>query len=232
MFREFNASMKRTQKPKRTSRLMVNSSTAAAPTLSSLGAFDKGEQRRRKREAVLRVAASAFNQRGFANTSMDDVAGVLGVSKPTLYQYFKSKQDLLFACHQVAMDNGEAGLALASASKGTGLEKLIIYLRRYMEGIFGDLGTCPVLTDVDSLAPSDRDAVVARRSRISRATTDLIVEGIDDGSIANRDPKLATLFALGVVNWIPLWYRESGRSTPDEIVNTFVALLTSGLTGK
>lgn len=64
-------------------------------------AFDRDEQRRRKREAVLRVAASAFNRRGFANTSMDDVASVLGVSKPTLYQYFKSKQELLYACHQV-----------------------------------------------------------------------------------------------------------------------------------
>ncbi len=214
---------------------MSETPTDSEPRGSSAGrtraAFDRDEQRRRKREAVLRVAASAFNRRGFANTSMDDVASVLGVSKPTLYQYFKSKQELLFACHQVAMDNGEAGLALAAAHDGTGLDKLIVYLRRYMSGIFGDLGNCPVLTDVDSLAAADREAVVARRTRISLATKDLIALGIADGSITPCDSKLATLFALGVVNWIPLWYREDGPNTPEEIMDAFVGLLTSGLSG-
>lgn len=210
---------------------MSDTSSGAARRAPAAGraAFDRDEQRRRKREAVLRVAASAFNRRGFANTSMDDVASVLGVSKPTLYQYFKSKQELLFACHQVAMDNGEAGLALAAAHEGTGLEKLIIYLRRYMEGIFGDLGNCPVLTDVDSLTPDDREQVVARRKRISAATKGLITLGVADGSIGPCDPKLASLFALGVVNWIPAWYRDTGPNTPEEIMESFAALLISGL---
>lgn len=195
----------------------------------ALLAFDRDEQRRLKREAVLRVAASAFNRRGFANTSMDDVAGALGVSKPTLYQYFRSKQDILYECHQLAMNHGQAGLALASSHKGDGFEKLIVYLRRYMQGIFGDFGTCPVLTDVDSLTAEHRTEVVARRAVISRATTELIEIGIADGSIVPCNPKLAALFALGVVNWIPLWYRETGPNTPEDIINEFARLFRTGL---
>lgn len=195
-------------------------------------AFDRTDQRGRKRNAVLRVAATAFNQRGFSNTSMDDVASVLGVSKPTLYQYFESKQDILYHCHQLAMDNGDAGLALAKRHTGSGFEALTIYLDRYMRGIFGDFGTCPVLTDVDSLTPERRDEVVSRRARISAATADLVQAGIDDGSIVDCDPKLASLFALGVVNWIPLWYRETGPNTPDEITRCFIALLGSGFATK
>ncbi len=159
---------------------------------------------------------------------MDDVAAALGVSKPTLYQYFRSKQEVLYRCHQLAMDHGEAGLALAQAHGGSGFERLATYLDRYMRGIFGDFGTCPVLTDVDSLAPGQRDEVVARRARISAATADLIREGVADGSIVECDPKLATLFALGAVNWIPLWYRETGPNTPDEITRAFLTLLGSG----
>lgn len=160
---------------------------------------------------------------------MDDVANVLGVSKPTVYQYFKSKQEILYQCHQLAMDHGEAGLALARAHTGAGIEKLTIYLDRYMRGIFGDFGTCPVLTDVDSLGPEQRDEVVARRTRISAATADLIRAGVVDRSIVECDPKLASLFALGAVNWIPLWYRETGPNSPDEITRAFVSLLRSGL---
>ncbi len=191
--------------------------------------FDRDEQRRRKRDAVIGVAASAFNRRGFANTSMDDVARALGVTKPTLYQYFSSKQDILFECHHRAMDHGEAGLALAERHEGSGYDKLVVYLRRYMQGIFGDFGTCAVLTDVDSLTPEQRDAVVARRTAISGATRDIIEAGIRDGSIAPCNAKLATLFTLGAVNWIPLWYRENGPNTPEEIIDEFVRLLGGGL---
>lgn len=160
---------------------------------------------------------------------MDDVARALGVSKPTLYQYFPSKQDILYECHQLAMDHGEAGLAVAQQTEGTGFEKLMVYLRRYMKGIFGDFGTCPVLTDVDSLEADRRDEVVSRRALISRATAALIESGIADGSIVPCNAKLASLFALGVVNWIPLWFRENGANTPDEIVDQFVSLFQTGL---
>ena len=192
-------------------------------------AFDRGDQRLRKRQAVLRVAATAFNRRGFANTSMDDVANALGVSKPTLYQYFKSKQEILAACHHLVMDYGEAGLSLAHSRNGTGLERLTVYLGHYMRGIFGDFGTCPVLTDVESLAEEERAEVVTRRARISAATVALISEGIKDGSIAECNARLASLFVLGAVNWIPVWYRESGPNTPDEIAKEFTRLMANGL---
>ena len=114
-------------------------------------AFDRDDQRNRKREAVLRVAASAFNRRGYANTSLDDIAASLGVSKPTLYQYFSSKQEILYRCHQLALDQGDAGIALAEVDRGSGLDKLFIYLLTYMRGFFGEIGAGPVLTDVEFL---------------------------------------------------------------------------------
>jgi AcrR family transcriptional regulator len=197
-----------------------------------LGAFDKAEQRRRKRQAVVRVAATAFNRKGFANTTMDDVAAVMKISKPALYQYFESKQDLLYHCHQLSMDHGEAGIALARQAGGTAFERLRILLSRYMQGIFGDLGSCAVLTDVDSLEPKRRAEVTDRRARISAAVVKMIAEGVEDGSILNCDPKLASLFVLGVINWIPLWYRSTGPNKPEEIIDAFLNMLGSGLNAR
>ena len=195
-------------------------------------AFDRDHQRNRKWEAVLRAAASAFNRRGYANTSLDDIAATLGVSKPTLYQYFSSKQEILYRCHQLALDQGDAGIALAEVNRGTGLDRLVIYLQTYMRGFFGQIGAGPVLTDVDSLTPANRKKVVERRSRISAATTRFVAQGVKDGSIVNCDPKLASLFALSVVNWMACWYREDGPNTPDEIMSTFMMLFRSALTRK
>lgn len=192
--------------------------------------FDRAHLRARKREAVLTAAASAFNRRGFSNTSMDEVAEALNVTKPTLYRYFRNKQQILFECHMHAMNHGEEALGLAHATGGTGLEKFLIFARRYMQGIFGDFGTCPVLMDVDSLGPNEKAQVIERRAEISRATAEIIEEGIADGSIATCDAHLATLYTLGALNWMPLWYREDGRKTAPEIAEEFVVLFRRTLT--
>src|SRR6478735_11133643 len=51
-----------------------------------------------KREAVIHAAARAFNERGYHNTSLDDIASALRVTKPTIYYYVENKEQLLFEC--------------------------------------------------------------------------------------------------------------------------------------
>jgi AcrR family transcriptional regulator len=192
--------------------------------------FDRSTLRERRRQAIIRAAATAFNREGFHNTSMDDLAAALNTSKPTLYQFFENKQKLLYACHQHAMDHGEEALALAHRDGRTGREKLAIFCRRYMNGVMDDFGSCAVLTDVDALLGDDRVAAIDRRTRISAATRRLIDEGVKDRSFALVDSKLASLFVLSVVNWILIWYRPDGDRTRDEIVEAFIAMIESGLT--
>ena len=62
---------------------------------------------RLKREAILKEAGRAFSQRGYHNTSLDDVAATLQVSKGTLYNYVRDKQEILFECHLVAIEMGK-----------------------------------------------------------------------------------------------------------------------------
>jgi AcrR family transcriptional regulator len=201
-----------------------------APLAENNELFDRSTLRERRRQAIIRAAATAFNRAGFHNTSMDDLAAALNTSKPTLYQFFENKQKLLYACHQHAMDHGEAGLALAHRDGKNGREKLAIYCRRYMHGVMHDFGSCAVLTDVDALLGPDRTAAIDRRARISAATRELIEEGRRDGSFTSVDSKLAALFVLSVVNWILVWYRPHGDRTRDEIVEAFIAMIENGLT--
>jgi AcrR family transcriptional regulator len=192
--------------------------------------FDRSTLRERRRQAIIRAAATAFNREGFYNTSMDDLAAALNTSKPTLYQFFKNKQKLLYACHQHAMDHGEAGLAMAHRDGRSGREKLAIYCRRYMQGVMHDFGSCAVLTDLDALQPDDRAAAIDRRAKISAATREIIEEGLRDGTFASVDSKLASLFVLSVANWILIWYRPDGDKTRDEIVDAFIGMIERGLT--
>jgi len=201
---------------------------AAAPTAYDKRPFDRELQRKLKREAVLRAAAAAFNRDGFAITTMDDVARDVGITKPTLYQYFSSKEDILYECHQHSMQHAEAGIEFAETAV-SGLEKLLAFYRRYMRGILGEFGSCTVLTNVDNLSPDRRREVVQRRARISAAARKFVEEGIRDKSVRECDANLAALFTLGAVNWIPLWYRESGPNTAEEIIEAFIGHVRSSI---
>lgn len=191
-------------------------------------AFDRDDLNRRRREEVLTTAARAFSRNGFANTSMDDVATSLKISKATLYRYFGSKQAILYECHIVSMQHGEAGLKLAEETEGSGLEKFLAYLRRYMQGAFGELGNLAMLTDVNSLPTEMREVVVKRRRNISHETDKLIEQGIADGTIRNCDPKIGKLFAMGVVNWIPAWFDAEGGRAAEDLVEAFIDLFING----
>lgn len=223
--------MTRSLKPKRAKKAaQAVASRKTSPIAAKSELFDRSTLREKRREAIIRAAATAFNREGFHNTSMDDLAAALNTSKPTLYQFFENKQKLLYACHQHAMDYGEAGLALAHREGKSGREKLAIYCRHYMHGVMHDFGSCAVLTDIDALRKDDRAAAIERRARISAATRELIEEASRDGSFASVDSKLASLFVLSVVNWILIWYRPDGGRTRDEIVETFISMIENGLT--
>jgi len=206
----------------------TKAATAEKPGVSL---FSRSALREKRREAITLAAATAFNRSGFHNTSMDEIAAALQTSKPTLYQFFKNKQKLLFACHQHAMDYGEAGLALAHEKGGSGRERLALFARTYMHGIMTDFGASAFLTDVGSLLPDDRIKVTDRRARISASTRALIEQGQKDGSLAAPDAKLASLFLLGVLNSILIWYRPDGGRTRDEIIEGFIGMLETGLAG-
>lgn len=57
---------------------------------------DPDPRKERKRQAILQAATELFIDQGYRKTSVDEVARRAGVSKGTVYLYFKNKGDLLF----------------------------------------------------------------------------------------------------------------------------------------
>ena len=64
---------------------------------------EKERERELKREAVLRTAARAFIDKGLHAAALDEVAARLHVTRPTLYDYFKNKDEILFECVRLGL---------------------------------------------------------------------------------------------------------------------------------
>jgi AcrR family transcriptional regulator len=189
----------------------------------------RDEQYRLKRKALLRTAARAFNEHGFHGTSLSDLADRLNVSKPTLYHYIKSKDEILYECQKMATDHLRDVLDKIHSKNLTGIEKLKMLIQRYVETVTDDFGICMVLSGDFALEPESRTAIIEERRVLDSAVREIIKQGVEDGSLACPDPKMAAFALFGAIHWIAHWYRPDGGLTPEEIAEHYISILVGGL---
>ncbi|MBB5048077.1 AcrR family transcriptional regulator [Rhodopseudomonas rhenobacensis] len=187
------------------------------------------EIQRYKRYAVIREAARIMSRRGFHHTSLDEVAKVLGISKGTLYNYVEDKQEILFECHNIALDLGEYAAQVASEAGGRGIDKLRLLLRCYIIWMYGQAGIGGITFDVNALRPDDRSAVIKRRDAMDANLVALLEESAADGSIRSCDTKIAVFGIMSAVNGISTWFSPDGRLTIDQVADQLLDLLTLSL---
>lgn len=181
-----------------------------------------------KRLALVKAAGRAFREKGFHNTSLDDVAAALNVTKPTLYNYVKGKQDLLYHCHKHAQDLGDQAFE-HGLQGGSGLDKLQRTLSRYITLLTDNFSSYSVLSDLSDLASQHRSVIQSRRRKFDRQFRGFVTEGIADGSIRECDPKMAVFWFMGAINAIPRWFEPHRGYSGAEVAEIYLDLLARGL---
>lgn len=190
---------------------------------------ERQRDRELKREAVLRAAAQAFNEQGFHRTSLDEVAERLNVSKPTIYYYVKSKDDILFECVRIGLERIDTASRAAHLSGGTGLDRLIALWTEYARIVTEDFGRCLILVGEDPLPVATRRELRALKAKIDHRFRRVVEDGIADASIRPCDPKLVAFAAAGALSWIARWYDPKGSLDVDAIVRQTIDVLVLGV---
>lgn len=191
------------------------------------------ESRRRardeKREAVLRTAARLFLEVGYHRATLNEVAERLNITKPALYNYFRSKGEILFECYRLGQSQIDEAIAGIESAEGSGLDKLRMLIVAYARLMTVDFGMCLVRLDNRELAPAAREEVLTGMRRCDAQFRAYIAAGIADGSIVACDPKLAAFAVAGSLNWIGHWFDEHGPLAADAVAEEFARRLTEGL---
>ena len=156
--------------------------------------LDREQQFLLKRGALLREAGRAFSLRGYHNTSLEDVAKTLDVTKAALYYYVTNKQEILFECHMMSLDFGDEAMKYCEEHGKTGLEKILLLIDKYVKTITSEMGSFAVLGEYDALEPQNKAIIGKRRDKFDRGFRKLISEGIADGTVRAVDPKLTVFF--------------------------------------
>lgn len=190
---------------------------------------ERARQREIKRDAVILAAARAFRLRGYHHTSVDDLAALLNVTKPTIYHYLDNKEEILFECFRTGLDQIKSAFDDIRDSKAPAIERLSAVMRKYAEAITSEFGWCMVRAEDQDLSPVMSKRINTLKSEIDQGIRRLIKDGIADGSIRRCDPKITAFALAGAMNWIAHWHRADAELTPDQIADRFIETFVNGL---
>lgn len=182
-----------------------------------------------KRDAVIRAAAREFSRSGFHQTSLDDIAAALGVTKPTVYYYVEGKEQLLFECFQAGLEGIREGLRSVADSPLPARDRLVEVIRFYAAAVASDFGWCMTRAEDQDLGPELGRHIKKLKAEIDRGIRSLIEEGVADGSIEPCDPKMTAFAIAGALNWIAHWYRDGQPLTPAQVAGRFIDFFERGL---
>ena len=206
--------------------------------LSSAASADLDESVRLE---ILSAAAEAFMKNGFAATSIDTVAEMLGATKGRVYYYYKSKADLFFDVYREAMRINLETIKPLAKSDQTPSERLSLMTNAHLMLILEHFPFQRVATQgiemhlSGSTTPEQRkalSALIAARDRYEQLFVDVVSEGIATGEFAPGDARLKVKAVLGTLNWITIWYRpKAGETRPPsaQFADEFVSYITRGL---
>jgi hypothetical protein len=172
-----------------------------------------------KRQRILNVAECLFDKQGYANTTIEQIVVALGVTKPYVYYYFRSKLEIFetlswtptVACFST-MDFSPEDQRPAHMKVIEGLEKLIrATLLHYPAAFFP-------YREPQVYRPEYMTAQRQLANHFYDQLCPLLEQGRADGMLEFRETKLTALAACSLAGFLYNWYRPSGRLPPEEIV--------------
>ena len=187
------------------------------------------EQYELKRQAVIAEASKAFGRHGSQNVSLDEIANALNVTKPALYYYFKNKQELVYECHELAMHLGDRVLQDAIASENTGFGRISVFIKNYISLLTDEMGAPAILQDFSGMTVADQKKITLRRRKFDQELRKVLEGGVQDGSIAPCNVKLAVFWFMGAVSSITQWMHIDGSLGSDEVADIFIGFLAHGI---
>jgi TetR/AcrR family transcriptional regulator len=183
-----------------------------------------------KRRALIATANQIFRKKGYSNTSMDDVARFLNVSKTVIYYYVENKQELLYLCYKLAFEYGAEAQAHAEKNGRNGREKLEMLIRHYTISLIDRLGGGALMSEDTALTPEQLASVQDSRRNWNRVFRGFVLQGIAEGNFRECDPRLVEFFVMGAIRNIHHWYSREGNMTGEQIADELVRFVFTGIT--
>lgn len=184
-----------------------------------------------RKEQVIRKAAELFREKGYAASSMRDLAQKLGIEAASLYSHIKSKEEILHSlCFDMASEFRKSLVEVEKLNVSAS-ERLRLGIIGHVEVMAKDLTASAVFMNEHRhlSQPFLRDFLLLRINYINRFKA-MIELGVKNGEFKSTiNTKLAVMTLFSSLNWMPQWYDPGSVIQPTELGQQLSDMLVNGL---
>ncbi len=183
-----------------------------------------------RRQQIEDAASTLFRERGYAATSVRDIAQALNLQGGSLYAHVASKEDVLWSIVKRAADRFNSEVAPLATSGSPAPMRLREMIRAHVAVVTSSQKDAAVfLHEWRFLSAERRTVMAARRDAYEALFRRTIAEGIAAGEFAATDPRISATAILSALNGIATWYRPDGSLTADEVAESYADLFLKAI---
>jgi TetR/AcrR family transcriptional regulator, cholesterol catabolism regulator len=187
-----------------------------------------------RRDAILARATELFDRKGFANTSLDDIARAVGITREGIYYYFKNRSEILLTIVKPQSQGLVDGLrAIIDDPELDHGQRLQAAIRNHLERFDRYCLEMTVSLRDGYFDDSDHD-VHAVMNGFWKAYEQMWTELVQAGQLAGAfraagDPKMIAFAILGMCNWLARWYDPKGSTSIEDLIGDYCDVIANGL---
>lgn len=191
----------------------------------------------RREDQIYQAAVCHFAEKGFHGTNLRQISATVGMEAGSLYYYVPGKAELLrivmMRCLEALLSMVEEALAQAKGAPPLG--RLEVALRAHILCHIRYPAEAKVVdSELSSLLPEHREAVVALRDRYEGIFRGLVVEAVQQGQLPPLPPehiKAAVAAMLTAGTATSYWFNQEGPLSAEAVADIFCRLFRNGLVG-
>lgn len=179
------------------------------------------------RGEILAAAARALAAHGYHGMSMRDLARAVGRSPATFYNYFDSKEELLFLVQCRAFESLLEAAQQALEGLEDAHERLYVFVLNHVRTFAAHPDVMRVLVHEASALPPERRAIVRERKQAYFEIAHDIIE-----QLVQHDPvelERSVYCVFGMLNWMYGWYVPEQHGPPESLARSIYRIALGGL---
>ena len=186
------------------------------------------EELDRRRHEIFAATVGLFLEKGFRETSMREIAEAAEMGKSSLYDYFKTKDEILLWAIEDEILDLTAAVQKIVAQPIPAIERLQQVMHRHLEYLLSSKEFYLKLSfEVQRLAMESQQRIQVKRHAYQDLIRQLIDEGIQEGAFRPIDSLLATRLLITALT--PTVFTSRPTGTPQEMLYTAFDIIMKGI---
>lgn len=182
-----------------------------------------------RKSEILTIAARLFREHGYHTTSLDDIAKQMNFTKPAIYYYFDSKEEILYEICLSGITRLVENTRQIESSDSLLLDKIKMIISLHIETFSHHRDVAGVYLSEEAELPIDKRRHLRSISREYEVIlTNLLNQAIEEGIFRPMDSRMIVKAISGMCNWVSYWFRPEGPIQIHEIADIFIDFMLNG----